>query len=376
MVKGKAKILHVVGGMNIGGTETMLMNLYREVYKFIQFDFVSYYDKDGYYDDEIRSLGGNIIKLEAPSKVSIFKSIKDLKNVIKDEETYKAIHIHTLFNCGIGVLASYLAGVDIRISHAHTISDSNEGIIKKIYIFLMRSIIRTFSTNYLACSDSAGKYLFGNNIVSNKKYKRLPNYIDYEKFINCNSDGSIREELGIEKKDIVVGHVGRFIKAKNHEFLIDVIAKLISNNPKVKGVLVGTGDLEKEIKVKIKKLRLEEQIYILGIRDDIDKIVNEIDLFILPSIYEGLGLVLLEAQAAGVPCLVSESIQPEADLQVGLLKKLNLSDDLEIWINAALEMINIPKIDNENIRNSFEEKGYKIENIVNELTNVYGLVRE
>ncbi|MEG1311458.1 MAG: glycosyltransferase family 1 protein [Romboutsia sp.] len=372
----KKKILHVVGGMNIGGTETMLMNLYRKIHNNIQFDFISYYDKDGYYDDEIRKLGGNVIRLEAPNKVGIVTAVKGLKVAIKTNGKYESVHTHTLFNCGIGVLAAYLSGVKVRISHAHTTSDNNDGIVKKIYISLMRSIIKVFSTDYLSCSDNAGKYLFGKNIVENKKYKKLPNYIDYESFINCDSKGSIREELVIEKDDIIVGHVGRFIKAKNHEFLIDVISELISKNPKVKGILVGTGHLEEEVKSKIKKLGLEDKVHILGIRDDINKIVNDMDLFILPSKYEGLGLVLLEAQAAGVPCLVSEAIQPEADLEVGLVERLNLADDLNIWSETALKMIDKPKVDRMDILNSFEKKGYKIENVVTELTNVYGLVRE
>lgn len=371
-----AKILHIVGGMNIGGTETMLMNLYRKVHKDIQFDFISYYEKDGYYDDEIRVLGGNVIKLEPPNKVGIFKSIKDLKTVIKSNGKYDAVHTHTLFNCGIGVFAAYLSGANIRISHAHTTADANEGVVKKIYISVMRSIIKIFSTNYLACSDSAGRYLFGNNIVENKKYKKLPNYIDYEKFINSNIKGSIRLELGIEKDDILIGHVGRFIPAKNHKFIIDIIDNLSIENPKVKCILAGTGDLENDMRAKVKNLGLEEKIHFLGIRNDIEKVVNEMDLFILPSIYEGLGLVLLEAQASGVPCLVSEAIQPEADLEVGLIEKLNLSDELELWSKTALEMVNKPKVDRKSILNSFENKGYKIENIVNELTNVYGLVRE
>lgn len=371
-----AKILHIVGGMNIGGTETMLMNLYRKVHKDIQFDFISYYEKDGYYDDEIRILGGNVIKLEPPNKVGIFKSIKDLKTVIKSNGKYDAVHTHTLFNCGIGVFAAYLSGANIRISHAHTTADANEGLIKKIYISLMRSIIKIFSTNYLACSDSAGKYLFGNNILENKKYKKLPNYIDYEKFINLSNKESIRDELGIDNNDIVIGHVGRFIPAKNHEFIVEVIKNLSIKNSNVKCIFVGNGDLENDMKAKVKKLELEEKIYFLGIRSDIEMIVSEMDLFILPSIYEGLGLVLLEAQAAGVPCLVSEAIQPEADLQVELVKKMNLSDDLELWSKTALEMISKPKVDKKDILNSFEKQGYKIENIVNELTNIYGLVRE
>ena len=197
----KSKVLHIVGGMNIGGTETMLMNLYREVNNDIQFDFVSYYKRDGYYDEEIRELGGNIIKLNAPNEIGSIKAIKELSKVIKENGPYEAVHSHTLFNCGIANIAAKLSGVKIRIAHAHTTLDNNEGLIRKIYIILMRSVIKIFSTDFLACSNSAGKYLFGKNIVNNKRYDVIPNYIDYKKFLECEDKFSIRKELGLDIND-------------------------------------------------------------------------------------------------------------------------------------------------------------------------------
>ena len=369
-IYNKKKVLHIVGGMNIGGTETMLMNLYRNIYNEVQFDFISYYKDEGYYDREIKELGGRIIRLDAPNKVGFIKSVNELIKVIK-QNNYCAIHTHTLFNCGISVLAGYLAKVPVRISHAHTTFDNSSSFIKKVYVFIMRSLIKIFSTDYLACSNSAGKYLFGANIVKNKKYKVIPNCIEYKKFINIEDKGSIRKELGIKDDDIVIGHVGRFMEAKNHEFLIDILDKLIKENNHIKGILVGDGVLKKDIEKKVKALNLEDNIYFLGLRNDVNKIVNDMDLFIMPSIYEGLGLVLLEAQAASVPCLVSEAIQPEADLGIGLLKKLKLSDDIGKWTEKANEMIKINKKDKEIIIKGFEDKGYKVEDIINKLYEVY-----
>lgn len=369
-IYNKKKVLHIVGGMNIGGTETMLMNLYRNIHNEVQFDFISYYKDEGYYDKEIKELGGKIIRLDAPNKVGFIKAVNELKKVIKDNQ-YSAVHTHTLFNCGIGVLAGYLAKAPVRISHAHTTFDNSSSFIKKVYVFIMRSLIKIFSTDYLACSNSAGRYLFGERIVKNKKYKVIPNYIEYKKFINIEDKGSIRKELGIKDDDIVIGHVGRFMEAKNHEFLIDILNKLIKENNQIKGILVGDGVLKKDIEKKVKALNLEDNIYFLGLRNDVNKIVNDMDLFIMPSIYEGLGLVLLEAQAASVPCLVSEAIQPEADLGIGLLKKLKLSDDIGKWTEKANEMIKINKKDKEIIIKGFEDKGYKVEDIINKLYEVY-----
>lgn len=370
--KNSKKILHLVGGMNIGGTETMLMNLYREVYKDIQFDFISYYDGEGYYDKEIRKLDGKIIRLTPPNKIGFIKAVNELVYVIKSGG-YDAVHTHTLFNCGIGVFAAWRAGVKVRISHAHTTADKSDSFVKKIYITLMRGIIKIFSTNYLACSDNAGKYLFGENIISNKKYKKLPNYINYEKIVGCNDKTSIRNELGLNKNDILVGHVGRFMEAKNHMFLIDILKQAMDNDERIKVVLVGDGELRSNIEEKVKSLGLEEKIFFLGLREDIDVIFNNLDLFILPSTYEGLGLVLLEAQAAGVPCLVSEAIQPEADLELGLLKKLSLRDSKKEWQNNIFRLLKANKVNKEKILNGFEKKGYKIESLVKELSNIYGI---
>lgn len=370
-MKNKKRVLHVVGGMNIGGTETMLVNLYRKVYKEIAFDFISYYEEEGYYDKEIIELGGNIIRLNSPKTIGLFKSIKELKNVIKGN--YDIVHIHTLFNCGIGALAAFLGGAKIRISHAHTTLDTDNSFIKRIYIAIMRTLIKFFSTNYFACSNSAGKYLFGENIVKNNNYKVIPNYIAYEKFMNIKSDDGIRQELNIDKKDIIVGHVGRLIDAKNHSFLLDIVSEMINKNPNIKCILVGDGVLREQIEEKILKLNIQNNVYLLGIRDDVDKIMKEFDLFIMPSIYEGLGLVLLEAQVSIVPCLVSEAIQPEADLGVGLVKQLNLSDGILKWAEEAEKIISNKNKSNINIAKAIKDKHYDLNSILDNLLSVYKL---
>ncbi len=373
----KPKVLHIVGGMNIGGTETMLMNVYRKIYNEIQFDFISYYNEDGYYDEEIRGLGGKVIKLKLPSKRGYLKSVRELKDVIKNEGGYIAVHTHTLFNCGIGVLAARVARVKIRISHAHTTSYKVESLLKKVYMFIMQSLIKRFSTNFISCSDAAGEYLFGYKLLSDDRYLKLPNYIDYEKFINDNVDkAGLRNQLGINEDDIIVGHIGRFVEAKNHEFLLSIIKDMISKNPRVKGILVGDGELRDNIEKKIRNLGIEDNMWLLGERQDIEKLLKIMDVFILPSTYEGLGLVLLEAQASGVPCIASYAIQPEADLNLGLLVKLNLEASIEVWSYTALSMLSEPEIDKMLIERAFECKEYRIEDIKSKLYEVYGIELE
>lgn len=367
------KVLHIVGGMDVGGTETMLMNLYRKVYKEIQFDFVSYYHREGYYDKEIKKLGGRIIKLDPPSEVGVMKSIINLVKIMKNEDEYSVVHAHTLFNCGVGVLAAKLAGVKVRISHAHTTKDYSKSIIRRLYISITKGLIKGFSTNFLSCSDAAGEYLFGYNTLKDDRYSKLPNYIDYERFINNEGSSCIRKKLGIDNDDILIGNIGRFIYAKNHNFLIDLMSNLVRINPKFKCILVGDGDLRDIIEEKVKNLNLENNIYLLGIRDDVNNILKEIDIFILPSTYEGLGLVLLEAQASGVPCLTSMAIQPEADLHLGLLRRLNIDAGIKIWSNTVMKMLEQSKVDKMLIKRSFEFQGYRIEDIKGKLYKLYGI---
>ena len=369
----KSKILHITGAMNVGGTETMLINLYRKVNKEITFDFISYSDKKAYYDKEIGKLGGTVIRLKAPSEVGFIGSIKDISNVIKESGPYNAVHTHMLFNCGIAMIAAYLSGVKIRVSHAHTTADSSTSLIRKVYISAMRLLIKVFSTDFLACSDGAGKYLFGNSIVNSKRYKMLPNYIDYEKFINFNDKNKIRSEVGIKEDDIVFGLIGRFITAKNHTFLIDVANEMIQKNNKVKLMLVGTGDFEEEIKEKVKKLGIASNVYFLGIRDDIPAVLSSMNLFILPSISEGLGLVLLESQASKLPCLVSEAIQPEVDLGVNLVNKINLSCGKEQWAKKAFDILEKNNAQDINIARAVKEKKYDLNSILDNLKVVYNL---
>lgn len=366
----KEKVLHIVGGMDIGGTETMLMNLYRQIHKDTRFDFISYYDRDGYYDKEIIELGGKIISTKSPAEIGQLKAIKNLYKIIK-EGRYDIVHAHTLFNCGIAMIAAKLAGTKIRISHSHTNLDMGNSIIKKIYFTIMRILIILFSTNYIACSNSAGKYLFGKNIIKNNKYKVLPNYVDYTKFLNCDNNISLISKLKLNDDDIIIGHIGRFVDAKNHNFLIEVANKMINKDNRIKLILVGDGPLKEEIEKKVVKLGISDNVFFLGLRKDVDFILNSCDIFIFPSIYEGLGLVMLEAQACGLPCLVSEAIQPEANLGIGLVKQIKLDDGIDKWADEAVKLIGKKNNNKEAIEEAFKAKGYEIEDIVNTLLDVY-----
>lgn len=368
------KVLHIVGGMNKGGTETMLMNIYRKIdRKKIQFDFVYTTDKETYYDKEILKLGGNIIRINSTSKFGINKSIKEIRRVILDNGPYKVVHAHTLFNSGISMVASKKNNIDIRITHAHTTADNENGLIRKAYIYIMRKFILNNSTKLLACSDLAGAYLFGDNTIKSSKYTLFPNLISYENIININDIDvyKFKEVNNLNNDDIIIGHIGTFKESKNQKFLLNIVHHLKKTNKNVKLLLVGDGSMREELENIIKKLDMKENVVFMGIRDDIDVILNSIDVFVFPSIFEGLGLVLLEAQAAGLPCVVSEAIQPEADLELGLFNKLNLSDGVEAWSDKIIEVAGKKETNKQKILKAFDDHGYSSQKCISKLLSIY-----
>ncbi|XZF76227.1 glycosyltransferase family 1 protein [Bacillus sp. AL-1R] len=361
------RVLHVVGAMNRAGTETMLMNIYRNIdRKKVQFDFISYSLQEAHYDEEIISLGGRIIRL------SKTQSIKELYNAMKKYGPYDVVHSHTLFHCGIANVAALMAGVSVRISHAHTTLDKSNSLVRKVYIKIMRFMINHLSTNLMACSKGAGSYLFGEKSITKKKYSFFPNLIDYSMFLK-----EPRKEVIQFKKEkkisenIVIGHIGRFIETKNHKFLLEIMESIIKKEPSIRLVLVGDGDLKIQIEKEVNDAKLNEYIVFTGIRSDIPTLLHSMDLFVFPSLYEGLGLVLLEAQASGLPCIVSEAIQPEADLNLGLITKISISDGAEVWADTILKIVKTKKKRINNIVGGFEQNNYSLKRGISRLFEIY-----
>lgn len=364
------RILHVVGAMNRGGTETMLMNIYRKIdHGHVQFDFISYDQEEAHYDQEIKQLGGRIIRLTKTS------SIKQIYQTIKVYGPFAAIHAHTLFHCGLTGIAARLAGVNIRISHAHTTSDHSQSIVRKVYMKMMRSIIRKSSTHLLACSKGAGLYLFGSSCLTKPTYAYFPNVIDYKKFLTVSQTEvkKFKVEAGLGNH-LVLGHIGTFKVVKNHSFLLEIM-KRIQKESSAKMVLVGDGELREKIQQEAEKAGLGEKICFVGVREDVTTILNSMDVFIFPSLAEGLGLVLLEAQASGIPCLVSEAIQPEADLKIDLVTKLKIADGPQAWADKIIELATKKEQDTNKITASFEKNGYAIKSGISKLMAIYQVCR-
>lgn len=329
-MKEPIRILHVLQRMEAGGTQALLMNIYRNIDRSkIQFDFLVEYPNKHFYDDEIVSLGGKIYYSNVRKDKNIFKFTKLLTNIIK-ENNYKILHMHT-YSIGYFVLkTAKKCGVPVRIAHSHSNNMTND--YRKYLKKILQKLYPIYATDYMACSSDAGRYLF-----KNREFVVLKNAIDSKKFIFKKSiRDRVRNELKINDA-FVVGHVGRFQPEKNHTFLIDVFYEIKKRKSNAKLLLVGNGDPNDNLIDKIKVMNLDNDVIILKNRSDVNELYQAMDVFIFPSLYEGLGIVAIESQAAGTPVIISNGVPDEAIVSP-ICIKMNLDDLCVNWANEVIKL--------------------------------------
>ena len=282
----KIIVAHIMGKWNGGGVESVVMNYYRNIDRNrIQFHFLCDEDSTDIPYEEIEKLGGKVIVI--PPYQKLFKYQKELYRIFK-ENNYKIIHSHINALSVFPLRIAKKAGVPIRIAHSHSTSNKKEWK-KNILKMILRPFSKLYANNYFACTEYAGKWLFGKKVVERKELNVINNAIDLKKFeFNENRREDLRKELGIKEDVLVIGHVGRFMKQKNHEFLIDVFEKAIKQDDNIYLILVGQGPLEDKIKEMAKEKGIENKILFLGQRNDVNKLYQAMDIFVLPSLYEGL----------------------------------------------------------------------------------------
>lgn len=323
------RILHVFGIMNFGGAESMIMNLYRNIDKSIQFDFIVHTNSVGAFDKEIMSLGGHIFHCPQYKGVNSHLYKKWWKNFFNDHNEYKILHSHIRSCASMYIPIAHKHNVKV-IVHSHSTSNGQglKAIAKKILQYPIR-----FQADYcFACSTDSGKWLFGEKIINNEKFFLLKNAIDTNKFtFDNNIRKNIRDSLNLGDSLTFV-HVGRFHEAKNHIFLLNVFKDFLKICNQSKLILVGDGELRPIIETEIKKLGIANDVILTGFRNDISHILMASDCFIFPSLWEGLPVTVIEAQAAGLRCLISDRITKEVDVS-NLVKHISISDGTEPWIN-------------------------------------------
>lgn len=309
------KVLQVGMVYNLGGgIQTFIMNYYKNSDRDkIQFDFINIYGDKFYYKEEIESLGGRIYNVSNYNK-NPFKFIKEMKKIIR-ENHYDIIHCN--MNSAVflwPIIAAKLARAKVIIAHSHNAS-SDKGLLKSAMHSINKHFIPFFANTYFACSEKAGKWFFSKRIINSNNFYVINNAISINDFKYSESvRNKVREELEIDNDTTVLCHVGRFTKQKNHVFLINAFKRIYTLNPKTKLFLIGTGPLIESTKNLVKNLKLDNNVIFLGQRNDVSKIMCAADIFVLPSLYEGLPLVGVEAQVSGLKCYISEKVTKELKL--------------------------------------------------------------
>lgn len=327
------RVLQILGIVANGGVEAVIMNYYRNIDKTkIQFDFVVHSDADENYINEVLAMRAKVYKV-TPYNKNIFKFMYKIYHIIKFNH-YQIIHSNMNALSGFALLPAYLAGAKVRILHNHT-TDSKEEKLRSLIKRMLRPFAKLFANQYWACSKLAAKWMYGKNAVINGKVTIINNAIDLEKFkFNKEKRERLRKKLGLENC-FAIGHVGRFVKTKNHEFLIDVFNEVLKQRNNAKLLLIGDGNLKSLIEAKVKNLGIEKAVIFLGVRNDVADLYNAMDVFVLPSLYEGLPVVGVEAQTNGLPFICSDRVTNEI-LLTDNIRLLSLQQYKTEWCDAIL----------------------------------------
>jgi glycosyltransferase EpsF len=362
------RILQIVGTMDRAGAETMVMNLYRAIDKTkFQFDFVYFTSKKCDYDDEIESLGGKIHRIITNNPI---KRANELTMLLKQNPQWEIVHAHTLFSNAFHMYAAYRAGVKRRIAHSHNTSDkSKNGIVSLFYQNISRKIQSKYATEFVACGEAAGKFLF----PKEKNVLMMPNSIDTKLFVDAatNSKLLLKKELLLNEATLVILQLGRLSKVKNHVFTIAIAEELKKQSINFKLLFAGQGDLKEDLEQQVKAKGLEQDILFLGLRTDIPELLAGSDLMLMPSLYEGFPVVLVESQAAGTPALISDSISSEVDLGTNLIYFESLESSVKVWVERMQQILQTKKMDSQQRIEKLQQAGFDIYTNVKHLEELY-----
>jgi glycosyltransferase involved in cell wall biosynthesis len=327
------RVAQVLNRMDSGGIESVVMNYYRHMDRSqVQFDFYLAEDSSFPQRQELEQLGAGIYLSPSYSKPFTYHSA--LYKAFR-EKKYRIVHAHLSTMSVFPLFAAWRAGVPVRICHNHTTAYWGEGS-KTLLKYLLRPFNKVFATDYFACGETAGRWMYGDWCFDSGRVTVMPNAIDTEKFaFDPEARVALRDELGIAQDAFVVGHVGRFMYQKNHGFLIDIFTELQKEKPETRLLLVGEGELMGAIESKVKELGLEKKVIFTGARRDVSKLYSAMDVLCLPSFYEGMPVVAWEAQVNGLPCVFSDKVSKEAK-QGDHCCFLDLAQGLGEWVSAIL----------------------------------------
>jgi len=347
---------------NPGGVESVVMNYYRHIdNKKIQFDFLcNTYEKVA-YEDEIIKLGGKIHRITARSK-DRNKYKEEMKKFFEQySKEYNTIWVNVCSLANIDYLKyAKKYGIKYRIIHSHN-SQNMDSKLRKVLHKLNKLVIKKYATDFWACSDEAGEWFYNKKIMNSDKYLVVNNAIDTNKFMyNEEIRKEYRKELNIEDK-FVIGNVGRLHFQKNQEFLLDIFNEILKIDKKACLLLVGQGEDEEKLRNKVKKLEIENSVKFLGVRDDVPNLLQAMDSFVFPSVFEGLGLAIIEAEATGINVFASKSVIPELVNMSDEFHFIPLEDGPEKWAEKVISNKEYDRIETmKKAVKNIENSGYDI----------------
>lgn len=333
--KKRVKVLRIIGECKTGGTETIALNYYRKIdHDKIAMDFLFYGDNIPRFNEELEKNGDKVINVVDYTK-NLVKSISQIKKAVK-KGNYDIVHSQLNTLNVFPLMGAWLGGAKIRVCANHSTANLKYECKKSIIKYILRPTTKIFATHYAACSKYAGQWCFGKRALKKGKIKVIRNAIDLTDYIySPEVRKRIREKENWNGR-FVIGHIGRFTEQKNHEFLLKIFNEIHEKCPKALLVLVGDGDLMEDVKNKAEVMGLSDSVKFLGIRFDVKEILQGMDVFLFPSLYEGLGNVVIEAQASGMHCVVSDTT-PEEVKMTDLVEFVSLEKSETKWADSVLK---------------------------------------
>lgn len=369
------RILHVLSGMSRAGVETWLMHVLRGIDRSAYpMDFLVYAREQCAYDEELQSLGSRLF--HGPHMRKPLPFAANLKRVLRENGPYQVVHAHFQQFNGWILRTAAASGVPVRVAHSHNdtrVVDGSSSLPRRAYLRWMNQLVQRHTTSGLACSSLAADSLFGSRWHADRRFQVLSYGLDLSPFQVGRARDGLRRELGLPENAFVIGHVGRFAEQKNHALLLDVASQVLRRREDAWLLLVGEGPLQTQMVSRAAELGIAERVLFAGSRGDVPRLMLQaMDLFLFPSLHEGLGLVLVEAQAAGLPCVYSDVVPKEADVVSPLLQRLSLAEPSSYWADAICEIAARPvAIPQPDAYRRLEASAFGIRQSIAALQNVY-----
>ena len=368
-------VLQFFSTLNSGGAENRMMDIYRQIDpNIVIFDFAVLHSGEHAFDKEIMKNGSQKYVLPDPRK-GLLKNYLALRKFFRNHSEFVAVHAHMNWYSGVVLLAAKHAGIQYRVAHARSLFNKKRGFKDKVFCAIGKVLIGLVATKRMAISEDAAMAIFGKRVIKQTNYQFVPNSIDENKYsvLNVADRASIRRLIGIPEGKMALVNVANFRSPKNHDFLIEIAASLKRKHYPFVLYLIGEGDLRNVIETKVSKLDLDDSVIFLGHRADVPQILGAFDVMVFPSLYEGLGGVVLEAQLVGIPAIVSTGIPREADVGIDMVEFVSLEENASVWADRIIWKCNHTLWNYEKAIEAFNSKGYNILSTARIYLKSYGL---